>query len=619
MPWSMTRPKRSRRERGAIAYAVVASLSLTVLAVTVSYVDTTHRAMMGAQVADGSERARYAALGQLEIAQGLVFVSGYSAGRNDVLAAASAHPDRQIIDRDGWPTGVAVTELGAEGSGLFELVATHAIGDVTIRVRAAVSERTTTALYNTFVGDNPLAVAGGADATFPWADAPGGSIHTNGGITLLLPDRHFADPVTSVDGFSYASGALGPDDESGSNVYFHDVADAAAAPIAGVFDVNLASFVDRADSLFALEDSDQYAKIYLLGDSVRVEVWDLLPREREMTARVRAHYADTDIADVAGLPVDLIADLLPSRFGGRPARRRRELVQGTYALLRLQVQRVIDEANAAGLTTDERDSRLTELLAHVTNIGDEPLLEDPLVSRDSPVRRVGGDLRTEPIGRLESAVRRLADRVVFDRTVSLGTEGTVYVSGDVYLGEVERREHRLDTHLLDGKLTIASGDDILLRDSIQYASLDERDDWQTAYLNGDSETQPYAVNPAYTGTSSLALMAEGRVEYQAEMPQRSEINASLYARTEQVALQGLFIDAAGAVSRGPVGFLRRSLQRVGSVLSRRRPVSAFISADERVALGFSTGRSIADPGQVLSPPPGFPTIARARVIARRLD
>ena len=77
--------------------------------------------------------------------------------------------------------------------------------------------------------------------------------------------------------------------------------------------------------------------------------------------------------------------------------------------------------------------------------------------------------------------------------------------------------------------------------------------------------------------------------------------------------------ADGSVSRAPFGFLRTSLQRVGSIISRRRPIAAFVSAENRVARGFATGRARADPGQQLNPPPGFPTIERPFVVARRMD
>ena len=58
-----------------------------------------------------------------------------------------------------------------------------------------------------------------------------------------------------------------------------------------------------------------------------------------------------------------------------------------------------------------------------------------------------------------------------------------------------------------------------------------------------------------------------------------------------------------------------SLRRLGGLISNRRPMSTFIDENNAVTRGFVTGKSVFDRRQLSSPPRGFPTLDRPKLVA----
>ena len=114
----------------------------------------------------------------------------------------------------------------------------------------------------------------------------------------------------------------------------------------------------------------------------------------------------------------------------------------------------------------------------------------------------------------------------------------------------------------------------------------------------------------------LGLLASDRIEYQKYMPNRSEINATMLAKKAQVAISGIKVKSNGEVVEKSSGsFVNESLRRLGGIVSNRRPVSAFINADNNVSRGFVYGKSIFDRRQLINPPRAFPSLNRPRLVA----
>jgi hypothetical protein len=223
-----------------------------------------------------STEALYSAFAQMELVSSMINASSYDAGgANECLRNALARADGQFIDHDGWATNVTVVDGGTAGAGMYELWSEATVKGQTRRVSALVRERQSFADFNYFVSSHPLGIAGGQDGTFPYADAPEGSIHSNDEIVFYFPQRHFRDPVTAVGGFDYTAGAVGPSDPLGTNTHFHGPANDSADPITGLTDVDPLSFAGRTDNLLSVngDPAIDYAKVWLEEDQVVLEHW----------------------------------------------------------------------------------------------------------------------------------------------------------------------------------------------------------------------------------------------------------------------------------------------------------------------------------------------------------
>jgi hypothetical protein len=197
----------------------------------------------------------------------------------------------------------------------------------------------------------------------------------------------------------------------------------------------------------------------------------------------------------------------------------------------------------------------------------------------------------------------------------LNAYGTVYVKGDVYFVPMTVGTDGYDTHVLDGSMTFASDANVYIQDSIVYGKKDTSNVLQKAYLNGDSYTAAYVPNDQYHGSSVLGLVANYDVVYTSAMPANSEINATLLTKTGEVKVEGVTVNTDGTVSPTSGGWVKMSLRRLGGMTTNLRPVSAYVDSNNAITRGFVYAKSVYDVRQRTTPPRGFPTLNRPRVLA----
>jgi hypothetical protein len=229
--------------------------------------------------------------------------------------------------------------------------------------------------------------------------------------------------------------------------------------------------------------------------------------------------------------------------------------------------------------------------------------------------------RIAPFGHTEMQpqVTTIADHSMLDTYV--GTTGTIYIPGDVYMKEVSvgtsRTKHPSGVQVLDGNLTIASERNVYLRESIVYGRTDGGGALQTAYLNGNNKDEPYIPNPNYVAGSVLGILARERIRYEMNvLPDQTEINATLLAKNREVVAKGITISSSGAASQNSsYNGTKTSLRRLGGLVSNRRPASSYVNSSNVITRGFIWGKSLFDNRQLINPPRGFPTLNRPRMVA----
>jgi hypothetical protein len=176
-----------------------------------------------------------------------------------------------------------------------------------------------------------------------------------------------------------------------------------------------------------------------------------------------------------------------------------------------------------------------------------------------------------------------------------------------------------DVQTLQGALTIASNDDVRIRESIVYAAPDAAGAWQTAFLNGADRTKEYQANPAYTGASVLGIIARNDVEVRSDVPDQCEIDGTILARDGEFRVRGVNVASAttgdAVVTTTSGGFVKMSLRRLGGVISNQRPVTTYVDSGNAVTRGFVFTKSVYDSRLRVNPPFGFPTLNRPRVVA----
>jgi hypothetical protein len=629
-------------QRGSAIPAVLA-LTMGVGALTAAYVSRNLREHTRESFDRESEQALYDAWSQLQVATRILNASLYDgAGHNMALRAALARPDAQFIDTDGWPTGVTVTPEGT--TDYFRLVSTAAVGGVTTRVSALCTERESFANFNTFVATHPLGISGGGSAVFPYSDAPEGSVHSNDRVVFYFPDRHFRDPVTAANGFEYMAGAIGPGD-GGQNTWFHGTVNDHAEAITGLSDVDVGAFATRSDTLLALTGDFDYAKVKLRGTTAHVEHWQASHTELQdvLVWQEQFHY-ESQLRTVYDYGyVDQEVAVQTPVYGDVqvPVYEQRLVSDAWTETVTTMVQtQVWVEGGGGGDTggtggTGSVGYWDTQLVPTTTTVEHPAVYEQVQVGTTTETGIVGytTTYQTQPVwqvvGSHEETVSvkvtdgwtqvtqqqyvSVADHKVADH--DLTADGTVYVRGAIKFVPMTNGADGQDVQLFDRRMTFASGSNVYLQDSIVYATPDASGALQTRFLNGANKAKDYVPNPAYTGTAVLGILAERDIVYTSDLPNQTEINATLLCKNGEVRVQGLQVNPDGTVTETAGGWVKLSLRRLGSLITNWRPVSSYVDSSNTVTRGFVYAKSRFDSRQRINPPIGFPTLTRPRVVA----
>ena len=796
---------RKRRSQKGSALPAILALTMGVGALTSGYVMRNLREHDREGFDRDNAKSLYDAWSQMEIVSRMVNASDYDvSGRNKALAAALARVDGQFIDRDGWPTGVVVTPDGGAGSGFFSLVSTATVGSATTRVSALCRERQSFADFNYFVASNPLGISGGLVSTFPYSDAPEGSIHSNDRLMFYFANRHFRDAVSAVNGFSYTAGAKGPGDPDGQNNWFHGPVNDHVASINGLTDVSVPSFATRGDNLLSLTGDFDYAKVHLRGTQALIEQWQRphtetqtiqVPQEQfhtETRTRTVADYGyvgvqvpvvtpvygviqvpvyttithpavyndyDTTITvpvytsqlvtaawdetvtvpvygqvlvtaawtETVTVPVygqvlvtaawtetvnstrpvtvtitDVAAwdetvttttmvqqNVWVSGGGGGdtgggggsggigywelqwvPVTTTSIVHHDAVTHTEVQQQPYTYTVNHPAVYQTQQTGTTTQTVNHpavyqtqqtgtTTQVVNHPAVyqnvqtgtttqvvhhHDLVTAAWKEKVQTGTKNKTVQTGTTTTYVTQqvwqqtgshtetytvqvsdgfidvpqqvqvsIPDSKVADHNVS--TQGTVYVKGDVYFVPMTSGVDGYDTHVIDGSMSIASDSSVYIQDSILYGKKDANNVLQTAYLNGADRTQSYVPNPNYDAASVLGIVSNQDIVYTSSLPTQTEINATFLAKNGEVRVEGVTVANDGTVAETSGGWVKMSLRRLGGMTTNLRPVSTYVDGNSAVTRGFVYGKSIFDVRQRTTPPRGFPTLNRPRMLA----
>jgi len=185
---------------------------------------------------------------------------------------------------------------------------------------------------------------------------------------------------------------------------------------------------------------------------------------------------------------------------------------------------------------------------------------------------------------------------------------------------------------LNGRLTIVGNEKVRITGSLRY--VDAQGD--PAMLNGNDYTKPYVRNPDYSGQSVLGVIARDDVLFTADMPNQSEVNATLMSATGRVGIDGFAINEAGEpVKDYQYGmtaeeitkenaydstkyytsrFKYDSLRRIGGLISNDRILETYVlprnDGTSYVDAGFRRGVMKYDFNLMFNPPPNFVQVPR---------
>jgi hypothetical protein len=685
---------RKRWQRGSALPAILA-LTIGVGALTAGYVMRNLREHGRESFDRDNEKSLYDAWSQMEVVSRMVNTAGYdAAGKNTALAAALARPDAQFIDNDGWPTNVTVAANGGAGAGFYDIVSTATVGGATTRVTALCRERQSFADFNYFVASNSLGISGGQVSTFPYSDAPEGSIHSNDKLMFYFPDRHFRDAVSAVNGFQYTAGARGPGDPSGQNNWFHGSMSDASSPINGLTDVDIPGFTARTDNILSLTGDWDFAKVHLRGTTALVEHWQkshnemqtvMVPTQMFHTETQTQTVSDygyvnqlvpvtTPVYGPVTVPVytaTLHHDLVSAQWVEtiKHPHMVSQLVTAAWDETVTTTTNVATQVWVAGggggdtggsggsggvgyWTTVMVPTTTTSIVHHnavYTQVQQgwdaDTYVTHPAVYNDwYSYTQTGTQVVTQQIGTQTNMVMTPVWQVVGSHQVqvqvqvsdgwvnvptqqsvfvpqhkvqdyTLPTQGTVYVKGDTYFVPMSTGTDGYDVHTMNGSMTFATDGYAYIQDSIVYAAPDASNVMQTAYLNGADHTQEYKPNPNYHGQSVLGIVANYDIVYRSNLPTEAEINATLLTKSGEVRVDGVSVNSAGTVSQTSGGWVKMSLRRLGGMTTNLRPVSTYVDSSNAVTRGFVYSKSVYDVRQRTTPPRGFPTLNRPRVLA----
>jgi hypothetical protein len=185
---------------------------------------------------------------------------------------------------------------------------------------------------------------------------------------------------------------------------------------------------------------------------------------------------------------------------------------------------------------------------------------------------------------------------------------------------------------IHGRATIVANEKVRITGSLRYVD----DDGDTAMLNGNDYSAKYQRNEDYDGDSVLGVIARDDVLFTSNMPDESEINATLMSATGRVGIDGFAIteqgepttnwrlgltdeenlkeDAYQWTSYETRRFVKDSLRRIGGLISNDRILETYIrprsDGTSYVDAGFKRGQMRFDFNLMFNPPPNFVEVPR---------
>jgi len=155
-------------------------------------------------------------------------------------------------------------------------------------------------------------------------------------------------------------------------------------------------------------------------------------------------------------------------------------------------------------------------------------------------------------------------------------------------------------------------------------------------VNGNDYSRPYERNPKYDGNSVLGVVARDDVLFTRDMPNQSEINATLLSSRGRVGIDGFAIDSAGEPTKNYTygmtsaerqkeydynrtsyrtrRFRKESMRRIGGLISNDRILETYIrprsDGTAYVDSGFKRGVMKFDYNLLFNPPPNFVQVPR---------
>ncbi|MCG3136034.1 MAG: hypothetical protein HMLKMBBP_03829 [Planctomycetes bacterium] len=667
MDITSSRPFRARRprrgDRGTVL-PVVLALSIGVGALAAGYTSQVMREHSRERWERNRQQAYFDAWAQMEVVASIINTSPYdSAGKNIaldmVVNPTTGRADRTFIDRDGWMTHVRAAEIGGAGSGYYELTSIARVEDAEARVSALVRERASFADFVWFVNSHDLGVAGGVQASSPWADSPEGNIHSNQRVQLYFADRHFRDPVTAVNGFLYQAGA------TAENQNFHDQYNPAAATVTGLMSVVPSQIGQRSDAILNLDGPWDQAKVKLLGDTMRVEHWRVGHNEQTETVRQQRitqtvtqtlqsyHYATlTQTNTIYNWSSSRYTQTVTNWYQSTVSPgyyQTATVTNTTYQTLTLQQT---GGSGSGGGAIGGGNGYYTQLQSQTATATQRNYV-NPVVSSYSQRQTqtaqswytTGYYTQSSTYSNWQAVVPASyytqtqtqtngwttvptqttvwVNDALVSTYQSLPVNGVLYCTQDLILDSVSAGESYAGrgTHVLNGSLTLATGDDLDIRDSITYGHVDGSNVFQPAYLNGTSTdaNAAYEPNPNYQGTAVLGLVAYDDIRVMNSVPDVFELNATLLASQGEYRTSGINVSSNGSISQSGSGsFVKEMMRSLGGVISNQRPVTTMINGSGQIIEGFRNAKTVYDVKQRTNPPRGFPTINRPRLLTRVL-
>jgi len=582
------RPDRS--ESGSVM-VVVMFLALGLGAMALAHLTRVVAEERKIQGAYNAQRAQALADGQIAIAQNIVNSAPYAGGENTAIRAA--------IDSD--PPFVPGTTVEVEAvpgsSGWYSLVARgEYVGSAAV-AQILVRDRKPTTSYNYFVVDHPLGVSG----------KPRGLIHSNKTVDFYFPGGEYRDRVSAVEGFQWRAGAL-PENTTflggatGNAQSIDPLADADVTDAKAIADLLLVE--DALEAEISLEGTTAVVKLFQPAHTIseeRTGTRNVVDRyeTRSFTRRVPV-YRTERVAEERPIWTrvttreDVSVPIYEERDVEVEVERRvwvedeppppESLGGGAIAATSLGHWETVRETETrrrnvvVGYRTEERDRHRWVQTGTETVMVDRRVFshyEEVVEEREVPV------YRSEEY----TYFRNVWIPRSYVRTEEVGAVGTIYIEGDIT---------RL-SGVLVGELSIVSNGEVKITDSLQYVDADG----QPAMAGGLDPEADYAANPDYRGNSVLSVAARGDILYDKNCPDYLEINAALTSTHGKVAFEGLRVSSEGdevtSTLRGDrESYVKKSIRRLGGIVSRYRPVATLMASSGGVIAGFESGQTVMD-------------------------